>query len=76
MPKTKRKWIHIAADDIEWEGPYQCEECGEHVMLAATFLDQVSLSTKCPYCGKVSEVPKEEELISVDAVLWKLSPAL
>lgn len=52
MAREKRRWIPIALDQMEPEGPYQCPECGGHVILDATYLEQVKLNVKCPYCGK------------------------
>ncbi len=69
MPRTTRKWIPITVGDMEWEGPYQCEACGGHVIFDATYLDQVSLSTKCPYCGKMSRTPNENEIIPTSVLI-------
>ena len=36
----------------ELEGPYECPLCGGHIMLDATYLDQVETRIRCPYCEK------------------------
>jgi hypothetical protein len=36
-------------------GPYECE-CGGHLMLDATFLEQVSSVVTCPYCKRRAKV--------------------
>ncbi len=44
-------WRLLSAEGMcELEGPYECHSCGGHIMLDATFLDQVSESVPCPYC--------------------------
>lgn len=48
---NKRLWKSVDHDKCELEGPYECPWCSGHVMLDATFLDQVDLEVKCPYCG-------------------------
>ena len=40
----------------EMEGIYQCPHCHGHVMLDATFLDQVGLIVNCPYCPEKIEI--------------------
>ena len=37
--------------NVELEGPYECSNCGGHMMLDATYLDQVTDMVTCPYCG-------------------------
>jgi DNA-directed RNA polymerase subunit RPC12/RpoP len=44
------KWIPVDKKKCELEGPYECSACGGHIMLDATFLDQVGLEVICPYC--------------------------
>ncbi len=44
-------WIPVDKEKIELEGPYECPNCQGHIMLDATFLDQVSDSIFCPYCN-------------------------
>jgi DNA-directed RNA polymerase subunit RPC12/RpoP len=56
------KWIPVPKEKCELEGPYQCSNCGGHVMLDATFLDQVDTKVGCPYCVQLAEAPKEEDL--------------
>ena len=40
----------VSCSKCELEGPYECPWCGGHMMLDATFLDQVSTVLECPYC--------------------------
>jgi DNA-directed RNA polymerase subunit RPC12/RpoP len=40
----------VCPENVELEGPYECPRCGGHMMLDATFLDQVSTTIDCPYC--------------------------
>lgn len=47
----------VSPEKCELEGPYECPTCRGHVMLDATFLDQVTEKTRCPYCGERVEVP-------------------
>jgi len=49
-------WISKKESMCELEGPYECPWCGGHVMLDATFLEQVELKVRCPYCGKFAYV--------------------
>jgi len=59
LEKDKRiimEWKPVEAEKCELEGPYECGDCGGHVMLDATYLDQVEEFAYCPYCtmkGKV-----------------------
>jgi DNA-directed RNA polymerase subunit RPC12/RpoP len=50
---------HVDPASCELEGPYECPRCSGHVMLDATFLDQVSLEVVCPYCECSIVVPEE-----------------
>jgi len=59
MPKTKNKWIAVAWSNVEVDGPFECPLCQGHVVLDATFLDQVNDTVTCPYCNKRIKVPKE-----------------
>jgi len=52
IPFWKSKEKHLC----ELEGPYECPECGGHVMLDVTYLDQVETFVYCPYCRKGGEV--------------------
>ena len=49
----------------ELEGPYECEDCGGHVMLDATYLDQVEKFAYCPYCT-MKGVVKEEKTRDIE----------
>ena len=51
-----RSWKSITKDKCELEGPYECRNCGGHIMLDATFLEQVENVSSCPYCGTLAEV--------------------
>jgi len=45
-------WMYLVdKEKCELEGPYECQFCHGHVMLDATFLDQVDYEVTCPYCG-------------------------
>ncbi|MHC4315628.1 MAG: hypothetical protein ACYSW3_24555 [Planctomycetota bacterium] len=48
----------IKKDKTSFEGPFECENCGGHVMLDASFLEQIYDVVKCPYCGYASQVPE------------------
>ena len=56
---NKRFWISVSNSKCELEGPYECPYCGGHIMLDATFLDQVELKVKCPYCAKFVYVEED-----------------
>lgn len=43
----------------ELEGPYECPCCHGHIMLDATFLDQVGTQVVCPYCDIIVAAPEE-----------------
>ena len=45
-------------EKCELEGPYECPHCGGHLIVDATFLEQVSERITCPYCKKESNVPE------------------
>lgn len=47
----------IDKDKCELEGPYECPDCQGHMMLDATYLDQVSEEVTCPYCNAKLTVP-------------------
>ena len=53
----KNYFLETSEDLTELEGPYECPHCHGHVKLDSTFLDQVTLKVRCPYCGKVVQVP-------------------
>lgn len=40
------------------EGPFECENCGGHVMLDFSFLEQIDEKVWCPYCHYKSYVPE------------------
>jgi DNA-directed RNA polymerase subunit RPC12/RpoP len=42
-------WKAIKKEKCELEGPYECGNCGGHIMIDASFLKQVSDSITCPY---------------------------
>ncbi len=46
----------VSPASVELEGPYECSICGFHVMLDATFLEQVSDYVTCPCCEGEMEV--------------------
>ena len=48
---TKKPLKLIREDRCELEGPYECPWCGGHIMLDATYLEQVSTVFECLYCG-------------------------
>ena len=43
----------VSQDDCELEGPYECSMCAGHMMLDATYLDQVGTTLTCPYCNNL-----------------------
>ena len=45
-------------ENCELEGPYECPYCAFHMMLDATYLDQVSETIVCPGCRKEILVPE------------------
>jgi DNA-directed RNA polymerase subunit RPC12/RpoP len=47
----------VSPGKCKLEGPYECPTCHGHVMLDATFLDQVAEEIRCPYCGEKVRVP-------------------
>lgn len=51
MYKCKRYFKRVEMGICELEGPYECPCCEGHIMLDATFLDQVSTIVSCPYCS-------------------------
>ena len=46
-----KKWLEVNRDKCELEGPYECPDCGGHIMIDATYLDQMTLEVNCPYCA-------------------------
>ena len=58
MPK-KNYFEAVAYSNFESDGPYECPLCGGHVILDATFIDQVNATVTCPYCKKRVTVPEE-----------------
>ena len=53
-----KKMIAVPVEKCELEGPYECPHCRFHMMLDATYLDQVSLRVPCPSCNEHIEVPE------------------
>lgn len=51
MYKNKKYFKLVEKDVCELEGPYECPCCRGHIMLDATFLEQVSTVLDCPYCS-------------------------
>jgi DNA-directed RNA polymerase subunit RPC12/RpoP len=51
----------VGKQKCELEGPYECGHCGGHLMMDATFLDQVGDIVVCPYCGAGGMVVNNEE---------------
>ena len=49
-------WIAVDKEKCELDGPYECPCCGGHIMLDATYLDQVYTNIQCPYCGSMFSV--------------------
>ena len=47
---------HVKKENCEFQGPYE-RECGGHMILDATFLDQVSDTITCPYCKEALLIP-------------------
>lgn len=58
-----KTWTKVHASKTDLEGPYECSECNGHIMLDATFIDQVSENTLCPYCQSAMQIA---EVIPVD----------
>ena len=48
MPE--KYWIKVDPKKCELVGPYECPTCQGHIMLDATFIDQVTALVNCPYC--------------------------
>lgn len=53
-------WLPKEKHLTKLEGPYECPECGGHVMLDAIYLDQVEEIAYCPYCTARGNVTEEE----------------
>ena len=51
----------INQDNCELEGPYECGFCAGHMMLDATYLDQVTQVVTCPYCSELLNIPDYQE---------------
>jgi ribosomal protein S27AE len=60
---TKNQGVWIPKDPYmcELEGPYECPHCGYHVMLDATYLDQIAERSSCPGCRYTNIVPAEDK---------------
>jgi DNA-directed RNA polymerase subunit RPC12/RpoP len=50
MDEIKFYLIPVDKDKCELEGPFECPTCAGHMMLDASFLDQVTTELVCPYC--------------------------
>ena len=62
MSRVKKKWLSVPKEKVELEGPLQCPNCNGHVMLDATYLDQVCLTVVCPYCRRIVHVEEAEQI--------------
>ena len=60
MPKTTNYLVSIRRSQMEKEGPYECPLCNGHMILDATFLDQVDDTVTCPYCERRVRVPEKD----------------
>ena len=49
----------VDKEKCELDGPFECSSCNGHVMLDATFLDQVGETVMCPYCENHVEVSED-----------------
>lgn len=77
-------WKKVEKKKCELEGPYECPHCGGHIMLDATYLDQIEDAVRCPYCLDTGDrcllvadapkfsVPEEDEMDIVEAFLKKM----
>ena len=52
MTRPQNGLLSVTQEAVELEGPYECPFCGGHMMLDATFLDQVASAVTCPYCRR------------------------
>ena len=50
--------IPVSKDKCELEGPYECPYCQGHLMLDASFLEQVQGDINCPYCLAALKTPE------------------
>ena len=50
----------VDANKCSLEGPYECGQCGGHVMVDGTFVEQVSDVITCPYCESKCIIEPEE----------------
>lgn len=55
------KLLVVPGTKTELSGPYECPDCGGHMMLDTTFLDQVGYEITCPYCQVTVSVDDEED---------------
>ena len=47
-----KMFVLVNVKNCELVGPYECDICQGHLMLDATYLDQVKPDNiACPYCG-------------------------
>lgn len=47
---------------VDLDGPYECSVCGFHMMLDATFIEQVDGVLVCPSCRTEAEVDDAVEI--------------
>jgi len=50
----------VSVNMCELCGPYECPSCGGHMMIDGTYLDQVSSTVDCLYCGIEATVPVDK----------------
>ena len=50
--------IPVSKEKCELDGPYECPNCGGHMMIDFTFVDQVDNSITCPYCETQLSIPE------------------
>lgn len=55
--------IVVPKENCELEGPYECPHCHFHMMLDATFLDQVDDIVSCPCCRRNINVPEPTKFV-------------
>lgn len=49
----------VNPDFCELSGPIECVTCGGHLMVDDSFIDQVSGTITCPYCGTIGPISPE-----------------
>ena len=53
-------WEEVDIKDTELEGPFQCPACSGHIMVDATYIDQVEPIVVCPYCYSENYVKEKQ----------------